>query len=70
MRKASRRKFPQEALDRVDVESCGKSRVLIGGLARELHAQNLRALYFQMYGEMPAAPEYEEEYYYGDEPAR
>jgi glyoxylase-like metal-dependent hydrolase (beta-lactamase superfamily II) len=51
VRKASRRKFPQEMLDTVDIESCGKSRVLIGGLAVELHRRNLRALYLSLYGE-------------------
>lgn len=69
VRKAAKRKYPQEVLDEVGVESCGKSRVLIGGLAGELHRRNLRALYYQIYGVMPAEPEYEEEYYYGDEPA-
>jgi len=68
VRKASKRRYPQEFLDEIDVESCGKSHVLIGGLAEELHNQNLRALYYQLYGEMPAEPEYEEDYYYGDEP--
>jgi glyoxylase-like metal-dependent hydrolase (beta-lactamase superfamily II) len=67
VRKAAKRKYPQELLDEVDVESCGKSRVLLGGLAGELHRRNLRALYYQLYGEMPAAPEYDEEYYYGSE---
>jgi cyclase len=67
VRKASRRKYPQEVLDDVDVESCGKSHVLIGGLAEELHQRNLKALYFQLFGVLPAAPEYEEEYFYGDE---
>jgi cyclase len=65
VRKASRRKYPQEVLDEVSVEDCGKSRVLIGGLAAELHRRNLRALYRHMYGELPAEPEYE--YYYDDE---
>jgi len=51
VRKASRRKFPLEMLDTVDIESCGKSRVLIGGLAVELHRRNLRALYRSLYGE-------------------
>ena len=37
VRKASRRKYPQDILDESTVESCGKSRVLIGGLAAELH---------------------------------
>jgi glyoxylase-like metal-dependent hydrolase (beta-lactamase superfamily II) len=53
VRKAARRKYPQEILSEFGVEACGKSRVLIGGLAEELHRRNLRALYFQMYGEMP-----------------
>jgi hypothetical protein len=39
----------------VDVEECGKSRVLIGGLAKELHRRNLRALHEQMFGEPPAS---------------
>jgi cyclase len=68
VRKASRRKYPQDILEESTVESCGKSRVLIGGLAAELHRRNLRALYQQMYGELPAASEYEdEEYEYEDE---
>jgi cyclase len=57
VRKASRRKYPMEVLEDADVESCGKSRVLIGGLSAELHRRNLRALYRQMYGEAPASPE-------------
>ncbi len=57
VRKASRRKYPMDLLKEVDVESCGKSRVLIGGLAETLHRRNLRALYEQMYGEPPAASE-------------
>ena len=68
VRKASRRKYPQDILDESTVESCGKSRVLIGGLAAELHRRNLRALYQQMYGELPVASDYEdEEYEYDDE---
>jgi cyclase len=65
VRKASRRKYPLEVLEEARVETCGKSRVLIGGLASELHRRNLRALYRQMFGEPPAAPEdyYDEEDY-------
>lgn len=55
VRKAARRKYPQEVLSEIGVEDCGKSRVLIGGLAEELHRRNLRALFFQMYGELPKA---------------
>jgi hypothetical protein len=56
-----------DLLDEVKVEECGKSRVLIGGLAEELHKRNLRALYRQMYGKLPLASsddeyeDYEEE---------
>jgi hypothetical protein len=50
-------------LSEVTVESCGKSRVLIGGLAESLHRRNLRALYEQIYGAPPeaSADDYEEE---------
>jgi cyclase len=61
VRRASRRKFPLEILDETDVESCGKSRVLIGGLAGELHRRNLRALYRQLYGEPPVPSDDDEE---------
>jgi glyoxylase-like metal-dependent hydrolase (beta-lactamase superfamily II) len=62
VRKASRRRYPQEVLDEATVESCGKSRVLIGGLAAELHRRNLRALYRQMVGELPPPPGEDEDY--------
>ncbi|MBN1535268.1 MAG: MBL fold metallo-hydrolase [Anaerolineales bacterium] len=55
VRKASYRKYPLDLLMETNVESCGKSRVLIGGLAEELHQRNLRALYKQLYGENPTA---------------
>jgi glyoxylase-like metal-dependent hydrolase (beta-lactamase superfamily II) len=55
VRKASRRKYPWDLLSEVTVEECGKSRVLIGGLAEELHRRNLRALYEQMFGKPPAS---------------
>jgi cyclase len=68
VRKASRRKYPREILDETSIESCGKSRVLIGGLASELHQRNLRALYRKMFGELPVSPdEYEEEEDYTEE---
>jgi len=44
---AKRRKNPLEVLDSIGVEACGKSRILLGGLASELHKRNLRYLYFQ-----------------------
>lgn len=55
VRKASRRKYPLDLLNETNIEECGKSRVLIGGLAEELHHRNLVALYRQMYGETPVA---------------
>lgn len=57
VRQASRRKFPQDLLDTVKVEDAGKSRVLIGGLAEQLHRQNLIALYQYYYGEIPEGSE-------------
>ncbi len=67
VRRSSKRKYPQELLDETTVESCGKSRVLIGGLAAELHRRNLRALYRQLYGELPVISDDDEEEYYEDE---
>jgi glyoxylase-like metal-dependent hydrolase (beta-lactamase superfamily II) len=61
VRKAGRRKYPWDLLEDVGVEDCGKSRVLIGGLAVELHQRNLYALYEQLYGEPPASSEDEED---------
>ena len=45
---AARRRNPLDALAEVTIESCGKSRVHLGGLAEELHRRNLRALFRQM----------------------
>ncbi len=60
IRRAARRKYPGDMLATVDVESCGKSRVLLGGLAEELHQRNLKAMYKQMYGELPAVSDVDE----------
>lgn len=64
VRKSARRKYPMDVLDEIGVEECGKSRVLIGGLASELHRRNLKALYFQLYGEVPKShpEEYDEDW--------
>jgi len=48
---AGKRKDVDEYLDAITIESCGKSRVHLGGLAETLHRRNLRALYRQMHGE-------------------
>jgi glyoxylase-like metal-dependent hydrolase (beta-lactamase superfamily II) len=45
VRSAARKKNPLEALAEVDVESCGKSRVNLGGMAEDLHKRNLLFLY-------------------------
>jgi glyoxylase-like metal-dependent hydrolase (beta-lactamase superfamily II) len=47
---ALKRRNPLEFLAEVDIESCGKSRVLLGGLAADLHKRNLHYLY-QLYAE-------------------
>lgn len=60
VRRAARRKFPGDMLETVDVESCGKSRVILGGLAEELHQRNLKALYQQLFGEPPAFSHFDE----------
>lgn len=62
VRKASRRKYPNDILNEFGVEDCGKSRVLIGGLAEELHKRNLRALYRQLYGEAPRSSPHDGDY--------
>jgi len=66
VKKSKRRKYPQEALDTANVEDSGKSRVIMGGLAGELHRRNLRALYKYMYGELPELPDDDDDYYYED----
>ncbi|MHC1784260.1 MAG: MBL fold metallo-hydrolase [Anaerolineaceae bacterium] len=50
---AARRKNPEEALESIDIESCGKSRVSLGGLGQDLHRRNVRALYRQICKEEP-----------------
>ena len=60
VKKASRRKYPLDLLEEIDIESCGKGRVLLSGLAEELHQNNLVHLYETMFGEVP---EGSEEYY-------
>ncbi len=44
---AIRRRNPLEAIANIDIESCGKSRVHLGGLAEELHKRNVRFLFKQ-----------------------
>jgi cyclase len=51
VKSAGKRKNVDEYLDAITIESCGKSRVHLGGLAETLHRRNLRSLYKQMHGE-------------------
>ena len=48
VRSAARKRNPLEALAAIDIESCGKNRILLGGLAGELHKRNLRYLFKQL----------------------
>jgi cyclase len=57
VRKAARRKYALDLLENSNVENCGKSRVLLGGLAKTLHHNNLIALYEQTYGNPPLGSE-------------
>jgi glyoxylase-like metal-dependent hydrolase (beta-lactamase superfamily II) len=57
VRKSSRRKYPLDVLEESDIETCGKSRVLLGGLAPTLHRNNLIALYEQYYSKPPVGSE-------------
>lgn len=51
VRQAGRRKDPDPLLHDLDVTECGKSRILLNGLAEDLHQRNLTALYQHWYGE-------------------
>lgn len=52
---AAKKRNPLDALALIDIESCGKSRVLLGGLADDLHKRNVRFLYKQVAAEEEAA---------------
>ncbi len=68
VRTAARRRNPQEALLAIDVESCGKSRVYLGGLAEDLHRRNVRWLYHQIQAEESLEPAREENEISEEEP--
>jgi len=61
VRVAARRRNPMDALAMIDIESCGKSRVFLGGLAAELHRRNVRFLYKQVLNEPAEVPSDKEE---------
>jgi len=44
----ARKKNADELVEEITIESCGKSRVYLGGLARNLHQRNLHALLHHM----------------------
>jgi glyoxylase-like metal-dependent hydrolase (beta-lactamase superfamily II) len=50
VRTAGRRKDPMGYLENVGIEDCGKSRILLNGLAEDLHMRNLTALYEMWFG--------------------
>jgi len=45
--KALGRKAPEKYLEKIDVESCGKSRIALNGAVQALHRANMRLLYSQ-----------------------
>ncbi|MGB2965689.1 MAG: MBL fold metallo-hydrolase [Anaerolineales bacterium] len=45
--------YPGEYLKEKTIEICGKSRILLGGAAEEIHQQNLQHLYRKKYGNEP-----------------
>ncbi len=45
VRTAAKRRNPLEALAEIDIESCGKSRVTLGGVGVALHKRNVAYLY-------------------------
>ncbi len=45
VRSAAKKHDPLEALGEITIESCGKSRVNLGGLAEDLHRRNVAYLY-------------------------
>jgi glyoxylase-like metal-dependent hydrolase (beta-lactamase superfamily II) len=53
---ALKKREPEEYLAEMDVEACGKSRVILGGLAGDLHRRNLMYLY-RTFAEQEAVPD-------------
>ncbi|MBN1218213.1 MAG: MBL fold metallo-hydrolase [Anaerolineae bacterium] len=44
------RKLPRSALDKITIESCGKSRIPLNGLVQDLHRANVYMLYDELTG--------------------
>lgn len=53
---AAKRKYPYEAAESIDIEKCGKNRVLLGGLALELHNRNVQVLLKKEINKLKTAP--------------
>ncbi len=49
--KALGRKSPEKYLEKIDIESCGKSRIALNGAVQALHRANVRLLYSQIRAE-------------------
>jgi cyclase len=49
VRQAAKRVNWEAYLERIDVESCGKSRILLNGTVEALHRRNMVALFHQLY---------------------
>lgn len=50
VRRAGQRKVAEGYLQEIDIEACGKSRILLNGLAADLHARNVQSLYQHWFG--------------------
>ena len=48
VKSVARKKNADELIEEITIEDCGKSRVYLGGLARNLHQRNLHALLHHM----------------------
>jgi cyclase len=46
--KALTRKNPEPHLEKIDIETCGKSRIPLNGAVQDLHRANVRSLYNQL----------------------
>jgi len=55
VKSAIKKRNPEEVLSTVDIESCGKSRVYLGGLGEDLHRRNLKSLYVKFLREGASA---------------
>lgn len=62
VQEAAEDEYPGEALKEATIETCGKSRILMGGAAEEIHQQNLFHLYREKFDEEPQ--EFDESIYY------